>query len=155
MAIAVKNCQPNTVDLVLAFSRVFWFFCLLGQRLQLQRLYSYVHFKSFQYFIAFLRDFDRRLSQDLAQLRSFASENGSFIIDETPFGNNQGQVTRSGRILIVRVRPNLREFNQGSFKVELNLTGYPFRSPNIRFLTPIYHPLVDREGNQRLVMAIS
>jgi ubiquitin-protein ligase len=95
---------------------------------------------------------DPRLSMELVKLQELASANNAFIIDRTPLDNNEGQEAASTtNIFIVRLLPNLRVFDQGAFKIELKLpTEYPFRPPHVRFITPIYHPLVDGKGNQYL-----
>lgn len=37
-------------------------------------------------------------------------------------------------------------FTGGKFIVELDFNEYPFKPPQIKFLTKVYHPNVDKEG---------
>ena len=52
-----------------------------------------------------------------------------------------------GFIIIGRILPSLGVFQQAAFQIELKLPPeYPFKAPDIRFLTKIYHPCVDDRG---------
>jgi ubiquitin-conjugating enzyme E2 D/E len=46
------------------------------------------------------------------------------------------------------IGPTDSPFENGIFKVEIRFpTDYPFSPPKIKFLTPLYHPNVDKHGN--------
>uniref|UniRef100_A0AC34RQK4 UBC core domain-containing protein n=1 Tax=Panagrolaimus sp. JU765 TaxID=591449 RepID=A0AC34RQK4_9BILA len=46
------------------------------------------------------------------------------------------------------IKPRINPYKHGAFKIKLNLhPEYPFKPPRIQFLTPIYHPNVDKQGN--------
>lgn len=64
-----------------------------------------------------------------------------FVLEKSPI-DNQGS-----NIILGRIFPKSPIFNQASFQVELKLPPeYPFRAPEARFITPIYHPNVNEEG---------
>uniref|UniRef100_A0AC34RQ70 UBC core domain-containing protein n=1 Tax=Panagrolaimus sp. JU765 TaxID=591449 RepID=A0AC34RQ70_9BILA len=46
------------------------------------------------------------------------------------------------------IKPRINPYKHGAFKIKLDLhPEYPFKPPRIQFLTPIYHPNVDKQGN--------
>ncbi|CAF3466449.1 unnamed protein product [Rotaria socialis] len=61
---------------------------------------------------------------------------------ESSASANQREVVVTGRIF-----PDSDIYNQGSFMIEMKiLNSFPFDPPEVRFLTPIYHPLVGQDG---------
>jgi ubiquitin-protein ligase len=51
--------------------------------------------------------------------------------------------------IIGRIYPNSEIFNQGAFQIEMKLTkNFPMEPPEVRFLTPIYHPNVDKKDGK-------
>jgi ubiquitin-protein ligase len=72
-----------------------------------------------------------------------------FILDETPYNeevpNDLAELKE--RIIIGRIFPNSNIFKEGAFKIEIKLPSiYPLDPPKVRFLTPIYHPNVSKDG---------
>jgi len=66
---------------------------------------------------------------------------GKFLVDKSPVDDP------SSSVIIGRILPNSDIYNQAAFQIEIKLTqDYPFKPPEIRFLTPIYHPSVDKDG---------
>ncbi|CAF4681431.1 unnamed protein product, partial [Rotaria sp. Silwood2] len=91
---------------------------------------------------------NRRIIIELARLRDLESYDppDKFIVDEPTLGEPpldiNGSIIIRGRIL-----PISHPFNQAAFQTELKiLPEYPFRAPQVRFITPIYHPNVGEDG---------
>jgi hypothetical protein len=64
---------------------------------------------------------------------------------------DEGAAATPKEIIITgQIFPNSEIFNQGSYKIEMKLpSSYPFEPPEVRFVTPIYHPNVDKEGKRK------
>ncbi|VDK75478.1 unnamed protein product [Onchocerca ochengi] len=57
---------------------------------------------------------------------------------------------------LVLLLPDRWPYNVGGYKVEIEFTkDYPFKAPKIKFLTKIYHPNVNENGEVSLPMALS
>jgi ubiquitin-protein ligase len=72
-----------------------------------------------------------------------------FILDETPFNEEVSNdlAELKERIIIGRIFPNSNIFKEGAFQIEIKLPSiYPLDPPKVRFLTPIYHPNVSKDG---------
>jgi ubiquitin-protein ligase len=72
-----------------------------------------------------------------------------FILDETSINKEERFDVEEAneRVIIGRIFPNSDIFKEGAFQIEIKLPpAYPFDPPKVRFLTPIYHPNVDKEG---------
>lgn len=47
-----------------------------------------------------------------------------------------------------RTQPSSTPYQGGTFEVAIDFPiEYPFKGPKLRFLTPVYHPNVDKDGN--------
>ncbi|CAF3212760.1 unnamed protein product [Rotaria sp. Silwood2] len=74
---------------------------------------------------------------------------GIFIVDESPFQEEGAAATaKSGHDFIAgRIFPNSDIYKEGAYRLEMTFApGYPFKPPNVRFTTPIYHPNVDKDA---------
>ncbi|CAF2982033.1 unnamed protein product [Rotaria sp. Silwood2] len=78
--------------------------------------------------------------------------NPKFVLDESPFKGdddeqNSAASAASAEILIIgRIFPESDIFREGAFQIEMKITqNFPFDPPEVRFLTPIYHPNVDKD----------
>ncbi|CAF1452135.1 unnamed protein product [Rotaria sordida] len=84
----------------------------------------------------------RRILTEITKLQSLATDytpsSVQFLLDETP-------VDKPGSNKIVgRILPNSEIYNQAAFQIEMIFpTEYPFKPPDVHFITPIYHPNVD------------
>jgi ubiquitin-protein ligase len=73
-----------------------------------------------------------------------------FVLDKSPFDENDNDeiVTEQGVYVIIgRIFPKSDIFKESTIQIEMKLTSsYPFEPPEVRLLTPIYHPNVDKDG---------
>lgn len=84
----------------------------------------------------------RRIAKQIEELRKSVNdpEGAKFIVDET-------SEDESSNLIVGRICPRSNIFNQAAFRIEIRLPPeYPFQPPQIKFLTPIYHPNVDEQG---------
>ncbi|CAF4619527.1 unnamed protein product, partial [Rotaria sp. Silwood2] len=64
-----------------------------------------------------------------------------FLLDKTPTDNS------ASNIILGRILPKSQIYNQAAFQIEIKLPAeYPFKPPEVRFITPIYHPNVGDDG---------
>ncbi|CAF3867148.1 unnamed protein product [Rotaria sp. Silwood1] len=87
----------------------------------------------------------RRILSEIEQLRNLAAEKDpslvQFLLDETSTENPESCV------ILGRILPKSQIYNQAAFQIEIKLNKlYPFKAPEVRFITPIYHPNVDHDG---------
>ena len=95
----------------------------------------------------------KRLFTEVARLKRLAPSNssmGNFILEKSPFDedDDEGEPTVSGPpyIIIGRILPSSEIFNQSAFRIEIKVpSNFPFLPPDVRVITPIYHPNVDRK----------
>ena len=92
---------------------------------------------------------NKRLINEIQKLK--AMETGSdpsgvkFVLEKSPLDQPAGA---SGSVITGRIFPQSNIYNQASFQIELKLpVDFPFKAPEARFVTPIYHPNVDDKGN--------
>ena len=77
-----------------------------------------------------------------------------FLFDRTPFNQDESRKTEIETTLgeqyclvIGRVLPTVAPYGQGVFEMELKIPmEFPFKAPQVRLLTPIYHINVGDEG---------
>ncbi|CAF3041776.1 unnamed protein product [Rotaria sp. Silwood2] len=72
-----------------------------------------------------------------------------FLLDKSPFDEDDDETSMKNTeyVVIGRILPNSDIFKESAFQIEMKLTSnYPFEPPEVRFLTPIYHPNVDKDG---------
>jgi ubiquitin-protein ligase len=85
----------------------------------------------------------KRILAEVGKLQAMASNNDpsavKFILDKQP--------DASSTVILGRILPKSNIYNQKAFQIELKLPNdYPFKAPEVRFITPIYHPNVDDKG---------
>jgi len=88
----------------------------------------------------------RRMMTEVTELQSLVTSNDvKFLLDESPADDPTSDV------FLGRILPKSDIYNQAAFRIEINLPGsYPYKGPEVRFITPIYHPNVDNKGKIRL-----
>jgi ubiquitin-protein ligase len=76
-----------------------------------------------------------------------------FLLDKSPFkdDNDDGEMNAAAKaeehLIIGRIFPKSEIYNQGAYQIEMKLADtFPLQPPEVRFLTPIYHPNVDKDG---------
>ncbi|CAM4797490.1 unnamed protein product [Rotaria magnacalcarata] len=87
---------------------------------------------------------NRRIMTEVSRLQALATNNDptapKFLLDKSPMD------TPGSNIILGRILPRSAIYNQAAFQIELKLPNeYPFKAPEIRFITPIYHPNVNEE----------
>jgi ubiquitin-protein ligase len=89
--------------------------------------------------IAPSQQFSRRLLSELRILRENADVQSYFRFESS--GQYEGKFCIDGYLL-----PQSEPYRNGAFKVRITLTTYfPFQSPELQLLTPIYHPAVNED----------
>ncbi|CAF2738780.1 unnamed protein product [Rotaria sp. Silwood2] len=95
---------------------------------------------------------NKALWTNITQLKLSNKEGSSvrFLLDKSPFDENDDDETSmksTEYVIIGRILPNSDIFKESAFQIEIKLTSnYPFEPPEVRFLTPIYHPNIDKDG---------
>jgi ubiquitin-protein ligase len=106
---------------------------------------------------------NKRLFTDINRLKLCNKTDSPvrFSVDKSPF-NDDGEQEETGssdnpkEILIIgRIYPNSEIFREGAFQIEMKLTNtYPLDPPEVRFITPIYHPNVGKDGKVELIILL-
>jgi len=77
----------------------------------------------------------------LAEITKLKGLNGKFIVDKSPADDPTSSV------ILGRILPQSEIYNQAAFQIEIKLLPeFPFKAPEIRFITLLYHPNVDDKG---------
>ncbi|CAF1027423.1 unnamed protein product [Rotaria sordida] len=73
-----------------------------------------------------------------------------FIFERSPFDDEQDEecpTVRDEYLIIGKILPESDIFKQGAFQIEMKLIPtYPIQPPEVRFITPIYHPNIAEDG---------
>jgi ubiquitin-protein ligase len=75
-----------------------------------------------------------------------------FRLQQSPFTGDEDEDELANQnqeeyVIIGQIFPNSNIFNERSYSIEIKLTKtFPFDAPEVRFLTPIYHPNVGKDG---------
>ena len=87
---------------------------------------------------------NKRILTEVTKLQNLATGSDPsfrFLLDKSPIDDP------SSNIILGRILPQSEVYNQAAYQVELKLPAeYPFKAPEVRFITPIYHPNVDDKG---------
>jgi ubiquitin-protein ligase len=99
---------------------------------------------------------NKRLITEITKLKALStgadSSSVKFLLDKSPIdepagGSRAGAGSGAANAILGRVLPTANIYNQAAFQIEMKLPAeFPFKPPEVRFVTPIYHPNVDDQG---------
>ncbi|CAF2931568.1 unnamed protein product [Rotaria sp. Silwood2] len=85
-----------------------------------------------------------------------ATTDPKFVLEKSPFDDEdeiEAPVLSNQKEMVVigRIFPESEIYREGAFRIEIRLPPrFPFDAPEVRFLTPIYHPNVSVDGKNNL-----
>jgi ubiquitin-protein ligase len=95
---------------------------------------------------------NKALWTDIIRLKLLTKPNSpvKFILEKSPFDDEEEENT-AGKlneyVVIGRILPESNIYKGSAFRIEMKLTlQYPQQPPEVRFLTPVYHPNVATDG---------
>lgn len=95
---------------------------------------------------------NKALWTNINRLKLLAESGDSvkFILEKSPFDDieeEKGATERNEYVIIGRILPESEIYKESAFRIELRLTlNYPQDPPVVRFLTPVYHPNIEKDG---------
>ena len=98
---------------------------------------------------------NKRLYTDITRLKLLDTDTADprFRLERSPFSDDNDDEDESINpeqeeyVVIGQIFPKSNIFNERSYSIEMKLTKeFPFSPPKVRFLTPIYHPNVGKDG---------
>lgn len=94
---------------------------------------------------------NKRLLTEITKLKALSTSADSpikFLLDKSPIDEQSGGSRAGGaNVILGRILPTSNIYNQAAFRIEIVLPAeFPFKPPEVRFATPIYHPNVDDQG---------
>ncbi len=93
----------------------------------------------------------KRMYVQLTRLQSIGPNSNSevkFIIDRPCLDGLDDEIFLSNFAPIIngRILPNSEIYNKSAFEIELQIKQFPFKPPDVKIITPIYHPNVGQRG---------
>ena len=89
------------------------------------------------------------------KLYSQGDDLAKFILDKNPFDDEEEERAAAERdeyIITGRVMPQTGIYKEMGFEIEMRLkSDYPNKPPEVRILTPVYHPNIEDDGKLRLL----
>lgn len=97
---------------------------------------------------------NKKLYTDITRLKLLDIDSAPtrFRIEKSPFTGEEDEDVvanqeRTDYVVTGQIFPTSEIYNQRSYKIELKLTrNFPIDPPEVRFLTPIYHPNIATDG---------
>ena len=93
----------------------------------------------------------RRLLKELDQLNKMSATDDEssriFIVDKTSDNDSSLINPQTSFVILGRILPTRGVFKEAAFQIKIEVAvEYPFKPPNLCFVTPIYHPNISAEG---------
>ena len=77
-----------------------------------------------------------------------------FILEKSPFDDEEEEKAAASKDeygIIGTIVPKSGIYRESAFRIEMKLTSkYPEAPPEVRFLTPVYHPNIEANGKLTL-----
>lgn len=94
---------------------------------------------------------NKALWTNLTKLKLLSKEDTSvrFLLDRSPFDDEQEErpTEQKVHVIIGRIFPKSDLYKDYAIQIEMKLTStYPTDPPEVRLLTQIYHPNIDKDG---------
>lgn len=99
---------------------------------------------------------NKRLINEITKLKALSTNTDSssvkFLLDTSPIddpsnGSRPGSNNSTSNVILGRILPTSNIYNQAAYQIEIKLPAeFPFKPPEVRFVTHIYHPNVDDQG---------
>ena len=95
---------------------------------------------------------NKRVLTEITKLKALSTNTDGpvkFLLDKSPIDEATGSSRTGGasNAILGRILPTSNIYNQAGFRIEITLPAeFPFKPPEVRFVTPIYHPNVDDQG---------
>lgn len=95
---------------------------------------------------------NKALWSNITRLKLLTNPNApvKFILEHNPFDDEDEENDATARdeyIVTGQIFPDADIYKEGAFRIEMKLTSkYPDEPPVVRFLTPVYHPNVAKDG---------
>jgi ubiquitin-protein ligase len=97
---------------------------------------------------------NKDLWTDIIRLKLLTKPNApvKFILERSPFEDEEEEntaVARNEYVVIGRILPESEIYKESALRIQMKLTSqYPREPPEVRFLTPVYHPNVATNGKK-------
>ncbi len=96
----------------------------------------------------------KALYTDITRLKLLDKDDAEvkFRLKESPFSGDEDEDELTSQkheeyVVVGQIFPNSRIYRERSYLIEMKFTKvFPINPPKIRFLTPIYHPNVGKDG---------
>ena len=99
---------------------------------------------------------NRRLMTEIQKLQALSNNTElssvKFLLDKSPLDiplvrSRAGTNNPIPNVILGRILPTSNLYNQAAYQIEIKLPPeFPFKPPEVRFVTTIYHPNVDEQG---------
>ncbi len=100
---------------------------------------------------------NKALWTNITRLKLFVKgdEYAKFILEKHPFDDEEEEKAAAARdeyVVIGLVLPQSGIYKESVLRIEMKLTSkYPQEPPEVRFLSPVYHPNVELNGKSTLI----